>query len=668
LVGAENNRGAWEDNKLDYVIMSVTDRDGKLAAKGASLTSAVNVPTCEACMRDELAKAHSGVHTANNQLESLVAAAQRAAQVPRTFTISTPNTMRSQVTVSCSCGRSPQLAQFYTDVSAPVQLAFEASEDGADAFTKVRKRGGGVGRFAQRLRYMLASSRCCIEEHYRILGMCGVGCFDSRRLQSQSSEVAAGALQRILGERCMSRLLRHTTVMRAPRMLEWGAMPDIELGTSGPLVRDIIEGKWDNLSRENQQLCQVLGVIENWRRHDLTNLRIRQDKESGAWIVYSVGPVRFSIVARYVAAVDGSWSAGNESNAGQVGTVLLPPDMLTAATSYALQTEVGEPYIAPTAAPAAADVPAAAPADAPAAAPANAPAAAPAAAPADLLAAAPDAAPAAGVVPAHAAMPQASASAAPADRSKAAQGSGRKRARGTTGAPADTSAGCHGSKRQRTAADAPADQAAPAAAPARVAVAPSSGNRRTAQAAAAAATAAPHATAAPDAVGPTRPAAAAGTEPADAAVPLVLPAVPDYLRPVASTQFSNGRVVGSAQHPLIAAPMFQRIGAAQNTACTNKEFEGQGFLANVILAALLGRNPAVQCGDGDGGLKIILVKHAFPERWLPILRLDINHGCKGITKVYIVDGGLKKLLGCVLFSLDPPFPCMSRCMEHKPSL
>ena len=560
--------------------MAVTDRDGVLAGKGASLLSAVSVPTCEACIRRHLSKALSGAHTADNKLDSLVAAAQSAADEPRTFTIDTPNTLRSRVTVSCHCGC--ELAKFYTDLTAPVELRYDETAAGADAeaFTKLRGRSGGVGRFAQRVRHMLSSSRICVEEFFRILGMCGAGSFDSRRMLSQSSEVSAAALQRIVGERGVSRLLRSTTDTFAPRIVPWGEFPSIELGSLGPLFRDILNGDWDALSKENQQLVDITGVKENFERHSLSSLKLTHDQKTGSWLIRATAPFRLSIIAGYVAAVDGSWGAGKESNIGQVGTILIPPDRLTAATSYALTKEFGEPYEPPADHAVGGSV-------------------------------------AGGTHSGGAVANEDSGAvrAAAGGSGGAAVGADRGASGRSTNAAAGGAAGGSGGAAVSTAAGSAAGAESGLAA----------GGAGATQAAAAGAASAPQ---------------------PNAAETLTLPAVPDYLRPVENTQFSNGRVVGAAQHPLIFAPVYQLRGEGQNATCSNKEIEPLGFMAGNLLAGLLGRMVRVQIGDNDCGLKITAQNHGVPASCVPVQRLDTNHGCKGITKFNIVDGGLKKALGC----------------------
>ena len=189
---------------------------------------------------------------------------------PKRAVIRSHNTLKYKIGVQCTCCKHVY-AEVDTDIS---------STDGSKGL-------GGQGESANRLRNLVASGRSAEAEVMRVFSLVGMGYWNSVRLGTLTAQRNVANAERARDDCCLVCFFEHTTATANSEIVRLDRLEEVACGSMGPMLRDIINGNWSNLSAELRSHLKDRGVSK--LAHSIKGLQ-GNETEKG-WVFWSDEPV-----------------------------------------------------------------------------------------------------------------------------------------------------------------------------------------------------------------------------------------------------------------------------------------------------------------------------------------------------------------------------------------
>ena len=145
------------------------------------------------------------------------------------------------------------------------------------------------------------------------------------KLQSRASHSAGQALAWISEMSTLESLLRVAAAPGTPRALTLPSLPEIPLGSKGPVLKLLRDKAVSKLSTAARKLYGDRKIAD--LQHSLDNLVI-EERDGGVWVAYATGPVTFMIHALITLMADGAFHAGHVSSLGHMSMRAVPDSIL----------------------------------------------------------------------------------------------------------------------------------------------------------------------------------------------------------------------------------------------------------------------------------------------------------------------------------------------------
>ena len=97
---------------------------------------------------------------------------------------------------------------------------------------------------------------------------------------------------------CLVRFFEHTTATANSEMVRLDRLEKVACGSMGPMLRDIINGNWSNLSAELRSHLDDRGVSK--LAHGIQGLQVKETDKG--WVMWSDEPLSFETNTPYAAA------------------------------------------------------------------------------------------------------------------------------------------------------------------------------------------------------------------------------------------------------------------------------------------------------------------------------------------------------------------------------